>query len=716
MAQYGGVAAGRLQVQQLVVGAHAPGRGGAPVTLAPPLGERDPRFPLRGRTHLVEGLLELCDGGGGGRLHVVHGLGGCGKTAAVLEAVHQLHQRGRGGPAVWWIDARQGAVLEAGLRAVARQVGLRAKDMRGEDAADVLWDRLGGMPQAWILILDSVDDPCLLDGPGRLASGTGWVRPLAAPGGLVLLTSRQGARRSWGTGAVLHVVRPLGPADAAQVLLDRAGERAGPVSEARALAVRLGGLPLALHMAGSYLAEVSGMPGAFVEADTPLEFSTYRQALDAGCGRADPAQAVAGTWRLSLELMQQRGFPLAGRLLELLASFADAPIPHTLLLRPAALTRAVAEFERLDGTTLWRMLQELAALGLLELVTSPPEDSLPVVRLHPLIRDASRSGPQPGAALALLRQALEQLAPPEEPTHWSTWRALAPHALDLARQIAPAAQLGEDIRLAGAEAAELAARYLQACGLFQQARREYEQVLAVRRRLLGADHGETLSTRHNLAGALHDLGELVQARAEYEDVWAAWQRVEGAEHTHTLTARHELARVLHDQGELEQARQHFSHVLSARRRLQGDEHTHTLAARHELARVLHHQGELVQAQQEYLILLAVRRQSLGDEHPRTLTARHNLACVLQDLGELDSAQQELRTTWDTRSRVLGPEHPRTLSTQYKLACVLHGLGLAHQAHQLLGTALEASRRTVGESHPHTLRLATTLQAWSSGPS
>ncbi|MDQ1041819.1 tetratricopeptide repeat protein [Streptomyces sp. V4I2] len=716
MAHSGGLAAGHLRVDQVVVTGKPAQRASVAVTLAPPLGERDPRLPLRGRETLVSELLGLCQGGGGGRLHVVHGLGGCGKTAVVLEAVHRLlEQASDSGPLVWWIDGRHEATVEAGLRAVARQAGLRAKEIRGEDAADALWRRLAHLPRRWVLVLDSVDDPSLLDGPGRLISGTGWVRPTGAVGGLVIVTSRQGAMSAWGAAAVLHAVKPLQAADAAHMLLDRAGDRAGDVTQARALGARLGGLPLALHLAGSFLAEASAVPGAFRALGTPLDFASYRQALEGGRGPVDAVRVVARSRHLAVELLRQRGFALAGRLLEVLASFADAPLPPTLLLRPAVLAQTVAGFDTVDGTTLWRMLTELAALGLLELeVPTPPAGGLPVVRLHPLVRDASRERPDVAAALSLLHQGadLEGLYPPEEPAHWPAWQLLAPHTLELARQAGADTGLDPPVRLAGMDSAELGARYLQSQGMFEQACQQLEQVLAVRRRLLGEDHPETLSAGHNLAGALHDLGHLAPARTAYARIWVARQQLQGAEHGDTLTARHELARVLHDQGELEQARVHFEQILTVRRRLQGDEHAHTLAARHELARILHDQGELEQARQEYQSILELRHHTLGQLHPRTLTTRHNLACLLHDAGELAQAHQELQATLAGRTTVLGVTHPQTLSTQYKLARLLKETGHQRQALQLLQAAADAARRTLGEGHPLTRRMTGTLDAWT----
>ncbi|MFE2302674.1 tetratricopeptide repeat protein [Streptomyces sp. NPDC059445] len=710
-AHFGGLAASRMQIGQLIVESGGGYRDSPAVTVMPPMELRDPLYPLRGRESLVDALTRLCLTGDG-RLHVLHGIGGSGKTSVVLEVVHHVRDH----VLVWWVDARHGLGLQAGLRAVARDAGAPPARVLSEDAADVLWRHLAAMRNRWVLVVDNVDNPALLDGPGRLASGTGWIRPHVSALGLVLITAREGARRAWGASAVLHPLETLSAGAAQRILQDRAGPNGGTARAAEELADRLGRLPLALRMAGSYLAEVNGMPGAFREPHTPLDYAAYRRALDERLGQVDAAQAVADSWSLAMELLSSRGLGQAENLLNLLASFADAPIPFTLVLRPTAVSTTVDGFAGLDGTLLWRMLQELAALGLIDLLGSAEADDpalLPSVKLHPLIRDTCHGRSAPAHAISLLEQALqlEEVGAPEDPTFWPVWQALAPHAMDLVRRTAG---LADAVRLSAAQSAEHAARYLQAAGLFTAACREYETVLATRREVLGNDAPETLSARHYLANVLADLGDLTQALSAYTGILEDSQRIRGAAHPSTLTVQHEIARVLHGLGRYDESRHHLVAVLSARREQNGDRHVFTLAARHELARVLHFMGRLEEAQREYEAVLDIRMTTVGAYHPRTLTARHNLACLLKDLGQLDVAQAELERTLTARAQVLGEEHPRTLSTRFKLACVIHQRGSVNRGRELLRSVMDSSDRVLGPDHPDTVRSQDLLGSWEIG--
>ncbi|MEU4615211.1 tetratricopeptide repeat protein [Streptomyces umbrinus] len=721
MAQNGSLAAGRIDIQQTILRSASVSR---PLTLAAPLGLRDPVLPLRGREALVDALTRVHLGGlPDGLVHVLHGLNGCGKTAIALEAAYRAQQHLGERLSLWWLSAHRAEPLEEGLRALAGRLGLRGRQAHAHELVDVLWQTLSRSRTPWMMIVDGADDPTVLDGPGLFAAGTGWARPHTSPCGLVLVTTSDGTRRSWGTVSTLHPVYPLSDDDASRILTDHAGPHAGTRPAARSLARRLGGLPLALKLAGAYLAEVNAMPRAFREPGAPDDFAALRRALDGPQAEAlNPAQAISSTWRLSLDLLHHRGTVYARPLLGLLSVFAEAPIP-TVLLHPATLARH-PDFQGIDGRVLWRTLEALVALHLVDLATGEPADNRQTaddpegpsaLRVHPLIRDASRQVRYLPLAAQLLQQAcnLQHAGHPEEPDNWPTWHLLAPHPLFLIRQQEALASLPRFLQTAVAASSENAARYLLARGLLRPARDELARLLELHQHLHSHDTEDTLSVRHNLAGVLHELGELGQAESAYRQVERDYRLLLGDRHPHTLTARHELGRVLHDLGRLDDAEAELTAVLALRRATQGNEHAHTLTARHELARVLHDLGRLDDAHTEYQHVLTWRRTHLGEEHPRTLTARHNLACLVHDRGHLTEALAEYEHVHSARKRILGPRHPQTLHTAYRIGCAMRDNGQPEQARSLLSTVQQAMSDTLGANHPHSQRAATAVASCSS---
>jgi hypothetical protein len=60
-------------------------------------------------------------------------------------------------------------------------------------------------------------------------------------------------------------------------------------------------------------------------------------------------------------------------------------------------------------------------------------------------------------------------------------------------------------------------------------------------RVLGPDHPQTLTARHELADWRGELGEAVSAVTAYEELVADYLRVLGPDHPDTLTVRNDLA-------------------------------------------------------------------------------------------------------------------------------------------------------------------------------
>ncbi|MER5384285.1 tetratricopeptide repeat protein [Streptomyces sp. NPDC002688] len=445
-----------------------------------------------------------------------------------------------------------------------------------------------------------------------------------------------------------------------------------------------------------------------------MDFTGFQATLDQYGVGVNPAAAVAGTWRMSVELLQRQGLVHTRYLVGVLASFSAAPVPYSLLLQPAVLA-ALPGGGGLDGTTVWRTLQELSALQLVELDTSPNQHEGPLcVSLHPLIRDIARAGSQSTVPVALIERALhlqEVRRDPEDPASWPVWRALAPHCLDLLRWgRTEAAGFSPAERAVCAEAAERAARYLQVQGLHRQARESLEEVLTVRVSL-GADDLKTAPTRHTLALVLHSLGEWEAAENLYTQVWHALEHGKGAAHRHTLAVRHELGRVLVDQGRYQQAQEHLEAVRVARERAGGPEDPDALTARHELARVLHAVEQWPQARTEFEALLAVQRRVAGADHPHTVTAWHNYACLLQDMGLSTEAHEECTGALEARRSLYGDDHPLTLSTGYLMAVILRARMLTQQARTTLAEVRQRSRQRLGEHHPQTVRCEQLFQRW-----
>ena len=135
-----------------------------------------------------------------------------------------------------------------------------------------------------------------------------------------------------------------------------------------------------------------------------------------------------------------------------------------------------------------------------------------------------------------------------------------PHARELARQPDSTAE---------ADLLGWVGRYDYERGDYRPAEQANRQALEARRRLLGPEHPDTLSSMNNLAEALRALGDAAGAAELHRQVLEARRRLLGPEHPDTLSSMNNLAGTLQALGDAAGAADLLRQVLEGRRRLLG---------------------------------------------------------------------------------------------------------------------------------------------------
>ncbi|GGY77820.1 tetratricopeptide repeat protein [Streptomyces anulatus] len=697
--------------------------------------------PVRGRAAELEQIGGLVRGPGGGMV-VVCGAGGLGKTTLAAEASARARAEGR---VVVWIRWRDDpAQLGQDLARAAHILGLpedRLEEARTGRVSlvDAVWEHLATV-KGWLIVIDNVDTPTLVGpGSGLPAAYRGWLRPHG--GGVLLVTSRDTSPQTWGPDAALLHLQPLADDAGGAVLLD-AAPHAGTAAEAESLAVRLGGLPLGLNAAGTYLSVPTSRHRTFAAYQYALEaeFADLLGAAHPGAA-ADPAVArrvVRHTWDLSLDQLHSDGYALARPVLQLLALFEPAPVPRTLVT-PELVTDATGLPATAAGVD--AALAGLHQYGLLHTPGDggpgdggpgdggpgdggpgdggpgdggPGDGGPPVnqVRLHRLVRDVTAhtlTRPEPtdtwiAAIDEHLARAVEATTSMPGRTGWPTARLLAPHLpahldrstqRDLTTAVGTLDDLADALNNAGAASEELLLR---------------RHVLDAETLLLGPEHPDTLTSRNNLANALFELGEYQQAADLHRQNLIVYERILGPDHPDTLTSRNNLANALGELGEYQQAADISRQNVADRERVLGPDHPGTLSSRNNLAVTLSELGEHQQAADISRQNVADRERVLGPDHPGTLNSRNNLANALFELGEYQQAADLHRQNLTGYERILGPDHPDTLTSRNNLANALHDLGELRQSAEFHQQNLTDRERVLGPDHPHTLNSRNNLAA------
>jgi tetratricopeptide (TPR) repeat protein len=168
---------------------------------------------------------------------------------------------------------------------------------------------------------------------------------------------------------------------------------------------------------------------------------------------------------------------------------------------------------------------------------------------------------------------------------------------------------------------------------YAEAEKLERKTLDIRRRVLGPEHPDTLTSMDSLALFLRS-SELRKAEAEtlYRETLDIRRRVLGPEHPDTLTSMLGLANVVSDEGHYAEAEKLKREVLDIRRRVLGPEHPDTLAGMNSLVKTLIKMHDYAEAEEMLKQALEIQRRVLGPESPAPALSTYNLACLaaLQD--------------------------------------------------------------------------------------
>ena len=238
-------------------------------------------------------------------------------------------------------------------------------------------------------------------------------------------------------------------------------------------------------------------------------------------------------------------------------------------------------------------------------------------------------------------------------------------------------------------------------GRFAEGEKFDRELLASQRRVLGPNHRDTLATQSELSWILDWLGRSQEAEKLGRTTLEEQQRVLGKEDPDTLLTMRRLGSVLESVDRLPEAESMTRQIIEIRNRVSGPEHPETLLATSDLGLVLTNEGRFAEAEKVLRETLAMQRRVLGSDHQNCIATMNSLAMALQHQQKLDEAVNLYREALDTSRRVLGPEHPGTVMEMGNLGTVFQDRKQYGEAEKVARQVLAIRRRTLGADHPNT---------------
>ncbi|CCX33417.1 Similar to Nephrocystin-3; acc. no. Q6AZT7 [Pyronema omphalodes CBS 100304] len=717
---------------------------------------------------------------------VLHGLGGMGKTQIAAQYAYSYRNFYS---SIWWINASTtGTVFEDILRlaqdlishhANMQRQTLKAPDYTGIavalglprgaiDERGVLVDTtnvtgavqtwLSAGNQRWLVVVDNYDD---IQGVKVKEYLPTTLR------GNMLITSR--ARDASHLGQGIEIGK-IGIKDGVRILRNSAGreresfQRGGlqtgvagatqcgtrwltgtEQTEAELLVKKLGGLPLALDQAGSYIWSRSISISQYLSR-FEKQFAVVTSERPPEAGGQKYRETVFSTWEISFSSLGEN----AQQLLLLLAFFNNEDIWEGLLL-PDVLASQFGIDSVEDA------IKEICSLSL-----AKRKSSTAGIWIHPLVHAWSRERLSPreqeknaAIAISLIAAAIERDEDNRTPDNWAREESLMPHIQLCVENVCcetrkyldhleiTTADRGEEASAIPTNLKIVMMRFflcqwsrpvtpqgsnsekapeiifsnpgptvidninalawiLENHNNFESAVKLYRWVLNREETTLGPEHRQTLGTVHNLARVFREQGEYDEALPLYSRVLLSREKTRGPDHPSTLAVLNNMAVALEKKKEYDAALKLYKKALSCQVRTLGKEHRHTLTTVHNMARVFEHQEQYERALRWYKRCLMGYEKTLGKHHPSTLSTIRDIAEVVTELQMYEEAM-----TWYQRALVdaehaLGRIHPERLMTLHNMASMFEKQGRYDEALHWYRRALGGREITLGIDHPQTL--------------
>ncbi|VVB73051.1 Tetratricopeptide repeat protein [uncultured archaeon] len=530
----------------------APKTGELPERADLPPGSRVPFLPNAVFTGREEDLLGLAEDLLHSRVQAVGltqaaavatGHGGIGKTQLAVEFCYRY---GRFFQGVHWIRADQD--ISAEISGCGKLMGLSPwPKEQPEQVLATLNTWREGMPR--LVVLDNVTDQ---------AAVVEWMPQM--PLCRLLITSRQPA---WPTDMGLKIrALDVFELDISRELLCKLAPRLKRDAQADLdkIADRLGNLPLALDLAGRYLADRASLtPKEYLKAledeGNALKHSSLKDWVKHNPN--EHATNLAATFALSWDRLGDDGVDdLAMRIFRLCGYCApNTPVPVELLEKAAGSGESK---EKMD-----RALGRLSLLGMILLI-----DGRPV--LHPLLAEFAQMQDETASVLPELANALIDIA------YQANETGLPENVKPLREHMEAVAKAADSRSLPSASSLwGNLAFYLRNIAEYESAKAHYERAIEIDEKAYGPDHPSVARDLNNLGRVLGDLGDLTKAKAHFERAIEIDEKVYGPDHPSVAIRVNNLGGVLQDLGDLTKAKAHYERALKIIRAKLGEDHPST---------------------------------------------------------------------------------------------------------------------------------------------
>ncbi|QKX60478.1 uncharacterized protein TRUGW13939_07623 [Talaromyces rugulosus] len=545
---------------------------------------------------------------------------------------------------------------------------------------------------------------CVHGGPGDGYDISEFFR--TADHGSILITSRMQSLTELGKS---FPIQKLEYEDAIQLLLQRSGLPVPDLIRIEAidndiitLMGHLGGLPLAIVIAGTYIRETGTSIREYLQH---YQESWHNLQSESRPERHYQHGNILQTWLISYNEIKKRDLD-AAKLMLLLARFDNRDIWYELVECGIHSLNQPTWFQRVISNSLIfkKTMRTLIGFSLIE--ANQQNGSY---MMHPVVQDWClhiTDKEHNVKAIQLHELALisvgYMVSSNHELNYWDLQQRLLAHASYVLKKWNSDLRTSDiDIRGAFYGIGNL---YVNQ-GKLNEAEDMYQRALAGHENALGSDH---LRTLNNLGVLYFDQGKLEKAEEIYQSVLVGHKKILDPDHAFALDAINNLGNVYFSQAKLKEAEEMYQQVLVGHRKIQGLNHISLLRTLNNLGIVYFDQGKLEKAEEMYQRALKGYEKSLDPDHKFTLDVINNLGNLYFNQGNLKEAESMYQRVLTCYKKVLDPDHISVLRAFNNLGNVYVNQRKLKEAEEMYQQALTGYEKTLSLDHINALHIVNNL--------
>lgn len=636
------------------------------------------------------------------------GLGGLGKTQLAVEYAFRYRQEYANG--VIWINADQD--IESQLIHIAKTAAWISPDSEHGVILEVAQRRLKNVSDC-LVVFDNVENFTAIE---RYLP-----EPEANPH--LLLTSR-----TLQPNFIPVELPPLNPQQSLEMLCSEARRDIAILlpeeqRSAQGIVDALDGLPLAIEIAGAYLAHI---PGCSFQEYLVMLRDNQRAALDGKLlsSFTKHERDLYSTLRISAPVLEE--LPLLREIVDLLAWSGSAFISLSLMgailgrqegeLRTALrLGEALRLLNREKGGARYDMHRLVCQVRREEVCLT---SELVVARCRKL-GDWFEERRDDFTKLAEIEREMDHLdqwlvnarmfAPDEvcrlvwlqayPPYHWGKFKQ-AQERVNEALRLLPQKDDEGTLKLRAHIFNDLGST-CKSLGDYPQALEYYQCSLSIRQDLFGESHSETARSLNNVGSAYGSLGDYPRKLEYVQRSLSIQQDLFGLNHSDTATSLNNVGTAYDNLGDYSKALEYFQRSLSIFQDLLGERHPKTANSLNNVGVAYGELGNYPQALEYHRHSLSIRQELLGERHPDTATSLNSVGSVYSDLGDYLQALEYYQRSLSIFQELLGERHPQTANSLNNVGVAYGKLKNYPQALEYYQRSLSIRQELLGERHPDT---------------